>query len=510
MVSLLLLLGCGGSKPLPAGDPTRPDLVLVSVDTLRADHLSSYGYGRPTSPFIDSLAASGVRFTSARSPAPWTLPSHTTMLTGQLPTTHRVIEDDLRLDPGTPVLPELLRAAGYATGGFVATLYVSRVFGFERGFDRFEDFGLHDEKANLRGEVVASDVIDQALGWLGELPAGKPAFLFVHVYDVHYTYDPPAPYDTLFDRAPLASDPRYRNYKFYQGKPPSADQLAHQTAQYDEAIRYVDDQLKRLHDALEAAGRASRFVITADHGEELGERGSWGHAHTLYAEQLHVPLIVSGQGLSPGQVVNSVVGLQDVAPTLAGFAGVTGLMADGLDLGRALAGEALPDRAMVAETSRFDSDRIGLYQGGLRLEWDLVSGRRELFDVGADPAETLDLSAQRPEDVSRLSAALEAALVGWEASEAGQLSTDGALLRGGPHGAISVAKGERFALMPHDATLSFTSEAGAVVGPFAAVGGTAPGAAAPVKLLSASGAGGVVLDEAQRQALEALGYVQGD
>lgn len=510
MVSLLLLLACGGSRPLPAGDPARPDLVLVSVDTLRADHLSSYGYGRATSPFMDRLAAAGARFTAARSPAPWTLPAHTTLLTGQLPGTHRVIEDDLRLDPATPVLPELLARAGYATGGFVATLYVSRVFGFERGFDRFEDFGLHDEKANLRGEVVAEDVIDQALSWLRGLPAGKPAFLFVHVYDVHYTYDPPAPYDTLFDRAPRDSDPRYRNYRFYKSRPPSAEQLTHQIAQYDEAIRYVDDQLARLHAALAEAGRKSRFMITADHGEELGERGSWGHAHTLYAEQLHVPLIVSGEGLSAGLAPQPVVGLQDVAPTLAGFAGVTGLAADGIDLGPALRGEALPDRAMIAETSRFDSDRVSLLQGGLRLEWDLVSGATELFDVEADPGEARDLAAERPEDLARLRAALEAALVGWQATEAGQLSTDGALLRGGAHAAMPVEAGERFALMPHDATLTFTASTGARAGPFAAVGGEAPQSADPVRLLRASGAGGVVLDEAQRQALEALGYIQGE
>ena len=511
MVSLLLVLGCTSRPaPLPAGDAARPDLVLVSVDTLRADHLSSYGYDRPTSPFMDALAAQGVRFSAARSPAPWTLPAHTTMLTGQLPSTHRVVEDDLRLDPATPVLPERLRAAGYQTGGFVGTLYVSRVFGFERGFDRFEDFGLHDEKSNLSGEVVASEVVDEALRWLGSLPAGAPAFVFLHVYDVHYTYDPPAPYDTLFDRAPLGSDARYKNYQFYKKRPPSAEQLAHQTAQYDEAIRYVSDQLARLRDAMVAAGRKSRWVVTADHGEELGERGSWGHAHTLYAEQLHVPLIVSGDGLPAGRVVDGPVGLQDVAPTMLAWAGGAGLAADGVDLGPALGGAALPERAMLSETSRFDSDRVGLYQGGLRLEWDLVTGRRELFDDLADPRETTDLSAQRPDDVARLSASLEAALMGWVADQAGEARTEGALLRGGAFKTLTVAAGERFALMPHDANLTFTPAGGASAGPWAAVGGVSPPAGAPVRLLRASGASDVLLDEAQKQALEALGYVQGD
>ncbi|MFT4979871.1 MAG: arylsulfatase A-like enzyme, partial [Myxococcota bacterium] len=148
LVIIALLSACWSTVPdtLPPGDPDRPDIIFVSIDTLRADHLSSYGHSRETSPFLDRLAAEGVRFSQARSASPWTLPAHTTMLTGQLPSTHRVVDDNLSLADSVPVLPALLQEAGYNTGGFVSTLYVSRKFGFERGFDAFNDFGINTER----------------------------------------------------------------------------------------------------------------------------------------------------------------------------------------------------------------------------------------------------------------------------------------------------------------------------------------------------------------------------
>ena len=165
--------------------------------------------------------------------------------------------------------------------------------------------------------MVAEDVIDAALRWLGRQPAGEPGFVFLHFYDVHYAYDPPKPYDTMFDRAPESGDLNYKNYFYFKRHLPSDAQFAHQIAQYDESIRYVDAQLARLDEKLRAAGRSVRWVVTSDHGEEFGERGSWGHAHTLYAEQLHVPLIMSGGALPAGRAVDGWVGTHDIAPTRA-------------------------------------------------------------------------------------------------------------------------------------------------------------------------------------------------
>ena len=521
MVSLLLLMACrfGADRALPAGDAARPDVVLVSIDTLRADHLSAWGHDRPTSPFMDELAAGGTRFAHARSPSPWTLPAHSTLLTGQLPWTHRVVEDAFHLDPATPVLPAAMQSAGYRTGGFVSTLYVSRLFGFERGFHRFEDFGIHTEKANLSGELTFDRVVDEALSWWAEQPAGQPVFLFLHTYDVHYTYDPPEPFASAFDRPPKDDDVAYKNYFVHRDHPLTAEQMEHQRAQYDESIAWVDSQLRRLDERLRGAGRTVRWVVTADHGEEFGERGSWGHAHTLYAEQLHIPLIISERGprgstLPAGQVVSAPVGLHDIAPTVAAWAaGATPLSAEGIDLNPVMAGQAAPDRPFPAETGRFRTNRIGLYEGGLRLEWDLVSDRAELFEPATDPDEATDLAASRPGDVARLQARLlDLAGRPWVAHQDGTVLTSGSgrALLSGPRRNQLVSAGDRFQVLPLDAEVQFQVPGQGKLGPWAALGAPPP-VGMPLSLdAGVGGPAGVHLDEQTRQALEALGYVQGE
>ena len=520
MIPLLMLAGCGWLTDTPsdgaalqAGDTARPDVILVSIDTLRADHLSSYGHSRETSPFIDSLAADGVRFSHARSASPWTLPAHTTMLSGQLPSTHRIVEDNVTLDASIPVLPELMKAQGYATAGVVATLYVSELFGFDRGFDHFEDFGIHTEKANLSGGTTADMVVDDALGWWEQQPAGQPVFLFLHVYDAHYAYDPPEPYASMFDRPPQKGDPKYRNYFHFKKKPLTPEQFEHQLAQYDESIRFVDAQLQRLSEAAAEAGRNVRWVVTADHGEEFGERGSWGHAHTLYSEQLHVPLVVSGPGLPEGAVIDEVVGTHDVAPTIAGWVGAEGLAPDGLDLAEAMGGAKLGARPFPGETTRFKTNRLSLYRDGLRLEWDLSKDRRELFAPGADPAEATDLAMDRPDDVDRLQHEL-VALLGhpWTAVEAGMVSAKkGYVVANGKRlRSLKVEAGDRFQVLPYDAEVHWRSGE-RQVGPFGAQGDhPRPEGGAPLSLEEAGAAAEVVLTDDVRAALEAIGYMQED
>ncbi len=517
-VSLMLLMaGCGaGSEPaLPAGSSASPDIILISVDTLRADHLSSYGHSRPTSPFFDRLAAEGTRYTFARSASPWTLPAHTSMLTGQLPVTHKVVDDGLVLDPSVPVLPELMQQAGYNTAGFVATMYVSTKFGFDRGFDTFEDFGLTTEKKNLAGEVTATDVVDGALAWWEDQEPGAPVFLFLHVYDVHYEYDPPGDYATLFDRAPSRDDPKYKNYFYFKRKKNqlSEQEFEHQRAQYDESIRYVNDQFERLDKAARAAGRNVRFIITSDHGEEFGERGTWGHAHTLYAEQLHVPMIVSGAGLPKGRVEDVPVGTQDVAPTIAHWVGkADGLRADGVPMVPGESPKADASRVFPAETTRFKTNRLGLYADGLRIEWDLKTGRIELFDPHVDTKEAIDLAEARPEDLATITAALEESQgAPWEAVAGGVATVEkGVFLKEGLHrGTLVLNPGERFTVLPWDAPFTYRS-GDAEIGPFQAVGGKRPGASQALKYVGGGNAGKQELDAATRAALEALGYMQSD
>ena len=502
-----LLAGCI-QRPIPAGDPAVPDVVLVSIDTLRADHLGSYGYERDTSPFIDGLAARGLRWEHARAPAPWTLPSHVTMLSGVLPQHHLAVEDDIGIAPDLPLLAESLAARGFATGGFTSTLFVSRKYGFERGFDHFDDGGITTTKQNLAGEVTATDVVDGALKWLGRREAGEPVFLFLHFYDTHYAYDPPAPFDTLFDRAPRDDDARYKKYHHYLEHPLDPAQLEHQVAQYDEAIRYVDSELERLHAALEATGRQATWVITADHGEEFGERGSWGHAHTLYPEQLRVPLVVSGARAPSAGVVQQVVGLEDIAPTLAGLVGAELAAGDGRVLALDPAAQTDPERRFLAETSRFDTQRIGLWEHGMRLDIDQAADARQLYLTDSDPQERydhlLDLDQPHVQAVlleSHLWAALGAP---WECAQPGTVSARGGLIiQAAPRGRkLGCAAGDRFAVYPLDAEISHSADPVRY-----RAGEHPPEAGAPLRWHGGLGQA-VRLTPEQRAQLEALGYLQ--
>jgi arylsulfatase A-like enzyme len=502
-----LLLGCSwlsGPPALPPGG-ARPDIVLVSIDTLRADHLGAYGYtARETSPFLDGLAAGGVRAEHFRSPCPWTLPSHTTLFTGMLPQTHRVVDDDVKVDLSLPVLPEVLRGRGYATGGFVSTMYVSRKFGFERGFDAFDDFGLTTEKENLKGEVDAEDVVDAALEFL-EGQQGKEAFVFLHLYDAHYPYAPPSPHDERFDRPSNDDDLRYRKYSYFKKNPPTPEQMAHQVVQYDEEIRYLDGELARLKAVMDEAGREAIWIVTADHGEEFLERGSWGHAHTLYPEQLRIPLIMAGPGLPEGAVMQGVAGLHDLAATVSALTGEP-MGGDGVDLSPYLSGSIrLPDRAFVSGTSRFKTNRIGLWEDGLRLDWDLVKRSAELY---ADALEEDDVARERREDVRRLQGRLTDLLgAPWEASSGPVTVSQGVALADGQLLAspLKVSEPLSFAVVPADAEVTVDGQ-----GPFRAAGGPLPGEGLPLRYAGQQLGSAAELSDADRERLKLLGYVQDD
>jgi len=434
------------------------------------------------------------------------------MLSGQLPTTHQVTDDHLSLDASVAVLPEIMKQAGYHTAASVATLYVSRKFGFDRGFDFFDDHGITTEKINLSGSVTADKVIGSAVDWMEDVPAGEPVFLFLHFYDVHYHYDPPAPFATMFDRAPSSDDRRFKNYYAHKKNPLTEEQAAHQVAQYDESIRYVDDQLQQLAKRMSDAGRKTRWVITSDHGEEFGERGSWGHAHTLYAEQLRVPLIVSGAGLPSGVVVKDPVGIHDIAPTVAKWVDGNLPDADGINLAPAMGGASIPDRPFPAETFRFKTRRISLYEKGMRIEWDVRRDRRELFAADADRLEVTDLAQLQPADLATLAKRAEEVFgKPWVANASGVVvPKKGAVLSNGAHKRGRVEPGQTFQVLPYDAKVRFKvpRSGEGVQGPWRST--ARPPAGAPLSYKAEVKTAGVTLDEETRKKLEALGYVQSD
>lgn len=480
MVAFLVVLACA---PLPQGDAQRPDIILISIDSLRADHLGSYGSTRGASPFLDELAARGSRYAHARSSAPWTLPSHTTMLTGTWPQQHTVVDDGRKIDASLPMVQETMQKAGYKTAGFVSTIYVSKRFGFDRGFDHFEDFDI-GMRNNLEHPVRAAELLADAQKWIKKNGKDKPVFLFLHLYDVHYPYLPPPGYETRFNRAATPEELEYKRYSHYKKKPIKPKRMELLRGQYDECLLAVDDQLRSFVGLWDRVGRKANWLITSDHGEEFGERGSWGHAQTLYSEQLDVPLIATGPDF-PASVRQEVVGHVDLAATIAGLVGST-WTGPGVDIRK-----PVPERVMLADTSRFDTLRLSVEAGGHRLNVDRRSGDYELFDRRADPKEQtlLDDVAQQQELEKLLLRNMGEAC----ALSEGVLRSSKGRLWQGEQWVEELTGPASFGLFPPDASFEVDQ-------------GTTTSTDPRVRCATTSTASS--LDADTRRQLEALGYVQ--
>ncbi len=417
---------CGGGRL----DGARPDIVLVVVDTLRADHLGTYGYSRPTSPAIDAFASRATVFDEAWAAAPWTLPSVMSIMTGRLPSRHRVENDGLKLAPEIPTLAETLAKSGYETGAFVSHVYVDRPFGFARGFGTFEDFGLSEPayRPETELEPTADRVTAGALAWIRSQER-RPLFLFVHYFDPHWPYDPPAAYRELFPdsyRGPLKAD--YDSISKFQDplRPLPDDYRRFLIDRYDGEIRFVDEELRRLFEGLGAAGRGERtwVVLTGDHGEEFKDHGSVGHGRQLYEEVVRVPLLIGRPAArpddaTPGRRVATPVSGVDLMPTilrLAGAAPPPGLQGRSLvpflppgaaERAADAVGEPPPaDRTLVSETVRLNASRKTVRQGPMKLIRFMEDNRIELYDLAADPGERRDLAAARPAERRALLRAL--------------------------------------------------------------------------------------------------------
>jgi len=367
-------------------------VVLVTIDTLRADVVGSYGGAPGTTPSLDALALRGARFERAFSPAPLTLPSHVTLLTGMDPPEHGVRHNAVYvLEADVPTLAEALQREGFATAAFVSSFILSRRFGLARGFDVYDDaLGL---RRSGRGGVTiaertADQVVDAALAWLDGAP--PRFFLWVHLYDPHAPYQPPEPFATRFARD------RYRG-----------------------EVAFADAQVGRLLEGLAARHPAegTLVAVTSDHGESRGEHGEPTHAYTLYDATQHVPLIVAGPGVPAGRSVPGLVRLADVAPTLLFLAGApspSGASGESLVPLLAAEGPAAAPRVAYLETlaTRLDFGWSPLL--GVRTERHkyLRAPRPELYDLEADPREERNLAEREPGLLRELDAQLEATLAG--------------------------------------------------------------------------------------------------
>jgi arylsulfatase len=382
-----LLAGCGAALEAP------PSVLLVSIDTLRRDHVSAYGYERGTTPALDELAREGALFENAMSSSNWTLPAHMSMLTGLPPSLHGVEQERDRVDPGVRMLAESFREAGYATAGFVSHVLLEKKFGFDRGFD------VYEVEADQRAERVSQ----RALDWL-EQRGDEPFFLFLHYFDPHWDYDPP---DVFWRR--FGSPPRqlgrfaqlFRYVRRDEPMPPAVRR--HALALYDAEIAYTDQEIARVLAWLRRSGRLDRTAVAviSDHGEEFGEHASFGHGTHLHGEVTAVPLLLRfPPRIAPGTRRSDLAGPVDLAATLlrlSGLAPAPQFLREGVALFPAAgAATSAPDRALVAESSRNGPKRFAIRRGDAKLlgagSYRPVSfrkreGRVEAFELPAVPIE---------------------------------------------------------------------------------------------------------------------------
>ncbi len=426
VLAALVLLGGGWlaerQRLAHAGVATaeRPNLLLLVMDAQRADHLSSYGYVRPTSPRLDAFARDGERFLNAYASSSWTLPSHASLFTGRELHEHGAgLMRRPYLDDHFPTLAEALTRAGYATGGFCGnTFWAGRQTGLDRGFIHYEDFYRTPGDAIIRtslgrrlalqvlpglglladipGRRSAADLNAALLGWIDGL-GGKRFFAFVNYLDAHGPNRPPAPYGGRF--SPPSDDGNGIEFGAITSDivvPPPA-RLHQMVEQYDESVLYLDAQLGRLFDALRARGllNGTVVVVTSDHGESWGEHALMYHGHSLYREQLHVPLIVRYPPRVPaGKVEARPVGIVNLAATLADLAQLPPASFPGRSLLEApLAGAPPPVIAELGQRSlmplNWPSSR-GWQATLITDRWQLIRSPGDtlaLFDLQEDSAQ---------------------------------------------------------------------------------------------------------------------------
>jgi arylsulfatase A-like enzyme len=357
LVFLLVALG------LPAGTPgsshrPRPNVLLVTIDTLRVDGLSAYGAGRPTTPHLDALLASGVRFDQARTVEPLTTPALASMLTSLYPHEHGATRS-LRMRPGLDSLPKALGRHGWTTAALVGNWTLKdRLSGLAEHFARYDEVFTRKRWMGIyKGESTAEDLSDQAIEWLRHRDKSKPFLLWVHYVEPH------APYRLQPSVAP----------RLGVGKRPTARD------RYDTEVAFADLHVGRLLQELQAQGltRQTLVVLAADHGESLGEHGYWGHGRNLFEETLHIPMGLSWPGTLPPRTLAAPALNLDLAPTVLGLLGLPvpqGLR--GVDWTPVLLHGVAPDMARItfhqahkgAVVSKHESEmarRSGLLEVGL-------------------------------------------------------------------------------------------------------------------------------------------------
>ncbi len=457
--------GVGAGAGL-AGREGAPNVLLITIDSLRPDYLGSYGHPKIQTPNLDAVAADGVRFTAASTVQPTTLPAHISLLTGLYPANHGArIHIGALVDDRFDTLPMILKGGGYETGGFYTYIGLRPEFSnLQRGFDDYADTTLglppqmrdpvYGRTARLLGRLLeqaplarlaegmlgaTSDLegqlwdradltTDAALAWLGarttvsglgspvsglgtrdaglETRSTAPFFLWVHYFGPHYPYTPPPPFDTMYDPDYTgATDGGWSTVRFLQSEGKLAEpDVQHVRALYGGEVSFTDQQIGRLFERLRQQGVWDKTIVAvlADHGQSLGENDLWFHNARVTQAMSAIPLLVRYPPLVSPGVVEVPVQSIDVMPTILEMLGIGGR--------EALDGQSLlplmrgeeGGAGRVVITERGDRGEVALREGNWRLVWDVSLDQLALYDLQADPFEGTDLSGQEPEIVARL------------------------------------------------------------------------------------------------------------
>ncbi len=394
-----------------------PSVVMVVVDTLRADHLGAYGYERDTSPEIDRLARDGVLFEHAYATSPWTLPSFGSLFTGTLPAEHRAGarpsdssggKDFLPIRADLTTIAEALADQGMRTGAVINNAFTHPSFGTARGFQTY------DHVAGNRKRIRRADqVVDRALEWLDEY-GDSEFFLLLHFFDPHLKYNAPEGFRYRWSE-PMADDERHElmDLKPLRQKIKAGEEIDWEflVGAYDEEVAFVDQQVGRLFEALRRRGHLDRSIVllTADHGEEFRDHGGFEHGHTLYDEVLRIPMIWWGPGFESGRR-SEPASLIDVFPTVMeaiGQAAPFGL--PGRSLLPSLSGGGHgPPRTLIAERTLYGPELETAISWPFKVIHEPLRRQARLFDLSADPGESLDIAHQQMDQTRRLMKSLQA------------------------------------------------------------------------------------------------------
>jgi choline-sulfatase len=364
------------------------NVLLISIDTCRADHLGCYGYPLDTTPNIDAIASEGIVFEQAISPLPFTLPAHCTMLTGTIPPYHGVIDNtDYKLSEGNVTLGELLKKQGYLTAGFVSSFILDSQFGLGQGFDFYDDnFEAANDTMDINqksGGETTQDVIE----WLGTHKDEKN-FVFLHYYDPHFTYEPPEPFASKFRNVP---PPKHVTTRFEQAL---FDGYASEIAYTDHCIGQVVDKLREL-----GLYDSTMIIITSDHGEMLGQHGEGFHGYFIYQPAIRVPLIFKLPRSSKHKRITSTVGLVDIVPTVCSVLGIDlSTPVQGQDLSPCFDSDWLPpsDRHLFCqslEPTKYNANSLwGIVTDRYKY---IKTTRSELYDLVEDPYELNNIAVEQ-------------------------------------------------------------------------------------------------------------------